>query len=258
MKLQGKVAVVTGGGRGIGAAVARDLAADGARIVVSARSKDQIEKVAEELREAGHEAWAVTCDVADPEQVAELAAETEALAGPADILVNNAGIGISARLAKTRLEDWNRIFAVNVTGTFLCTKAFLPGMLENGWGRIVNVASIAGRMGAPYITAYCSSKHAVVGFTRALAAEVAKTGVTVNAVCPGYVATDMMESAVKNIVARTGLDEKAARGHLEAMSPQGRVFEAEEVSHLVRSLCDPMAGGVNAQALVLDGGAVQA
>ncbi|MCG8456056.1 MAG: SDR family oxidoreductase, partial [Holophagales bacterium] len=178
--LAGRRAVITGGGRGIGAATARALAEAGAEVVVSARSEHQLEAVAEELRDAGHRAHAVPCDVTDPEAVAALRERSEKLCGGApEILVNNAGIATSNPLLKTELEEWNHIFAVNVTGVFLCTRAFVPAMLDVGWGRVVNVASVAGKMGAAYITTYSASKHAVIGFTRALAMEVATRGVTV-------------------------------------------------------------------------------
>ena len=214
MKLEGKTAVITGGGRGIGAAVAGALAAEGAAVVVSARSQNEIEGVAAELRGRGHAAWAVPCDVTDPAQIFGLAETAAEHLGPVDILINNAGIVASAPLKSLTLETWNRIFAVNVTGVFLCTKAFLPGMVERGWGRVVNVASIAGKTGGPYISAYAASKHAVIGFTRSVAAEVATTGVTVNAVCPGYVDTPMTDRSVERIVEKTGADpEQGARDH---------------------------------------------
>jgi NAD(P)-dependent dehydrogenase (short-subunit alcohol dehydrogenase family) len=255
--LDGKGAVITGGGRGIGAAVAWRLAADGAAVVVSARSVEEIEAVAEEMRAAGFRAAAVACDVTDPEQIdGLLKAATEEL-GTVDLLVNNAGVASSGPLKAITLEEWNRLFAVNATGTFLCTQAFLPSMLKSGWGRVVNISSVAGKMGAPYIAAYAASKHAVIGLTRSVAAEVAARGVTVNAVCPGYVATEMSVATVDRIIDKTGLDAAAARRSLEDMSPQGRIYEAEEVAHLVSSLCHPLAGGVNGQALVLDGGALQ-
>jgi len=250
-------AVITGGGRGIGAAIAHALAAEGAAVVVAARSRDQIDAVAKELRAAGHRAWASRCDVTDPVEVEALRHRAEEKLGGVDVLVNNAGIGHSAPLKAVRLEDWDRIFAVNVTGTFLCTQAFLPAMVERGWGRVVNVASIAGRMGAPYISAYAASKHAVVGFTRSIAAEVATSGVTVNAVCPGFVDTEMVAESVERISAKTGLSPEEARASLERQSPQGRVFAAEEVAYQVLGLCDPRARGISGQALVLDGGGVQ-
>ena len=257
MKLEGKGAVVTGGGRGIGAAVARALAEEGASVVVSARSQDEIEAVAEELRADGHAAWAVPCDVTDPAQVFGLAEAAGEHLGQADILVNNAGTVTSAPLKALTLELWNRILAVNATGVFLCTKAFLPGMVERGWGRVVNVASIAGKTGGPYISAYSASKHAVIGFTRSVAAEVATSGVTVNAVCPGYVDTPMTDRSVDRIVEKTGADPEAVRETMRRTSPQNRLMEPEEVALAVVNLCHPGAKGINGQAIVVDGGGVQ-
>jgi 3-hydroxybutyrate dehydrogenase len=257
MNLQGKGVVVTGGGRGIGAAAATLLAEAGATVVLAARSRDQLEATAEALRAAGHRAFAVACDVADTQQVAALAAAAREHAGTIDILVNNAGFAHSAPLKSITLDEWNHIFAVNVTGTFLCSQAFLPGMLERGWGRIVNVASIAGKTGAPYITAYAATKHAVVGFTRALAAEVAQRGVTVNAVCPGYVDTDMVTDSLARITKKTGITAEQALEHMRRTSPQNRLMTAGECAWLIASLCDDNARGVNGQALVLDGGGVQ-
>jgi NAD(P)-dependent dehydrogenase (short-subunit alcohol dehydrogenase family) len=199
----------------------------------------------------------VPCDVTDPEAIRALRDVAFEHLGAVDVLVANAGVATSAPLHAIRLDDWNRLFAVNVTGVFLCAQAFVPGMVERGWGRVVNVASIAGRMGAPYITAYAATKHAVVGFTRALGQEVAAKGVTANAVCPGYVDTPMTDGSIARIVAKTGLDPGDTRKRLEAASPQSRLMEAEEVAWLVASLCRHEARGINAQAIVLDGGAVQ-
>ena len=252
--LTGKGAVVTGGGRGIGAATAERLAWMGARIVVSARSTHEIDEVAAGLRQAGHEAWAVPCDVTDEAQVAALASQAQEHLGQVDILVNNAGIAASAPVKAITLEGWNQILAVNATGTFLCTRAFLPAMAASGWGRVVNVASIAGLSGAAYIGAYAASKHAVIGFTRCAAAEVAKKGVTVNAVCPGYVETAMTTESVRRIVEKTGISANQARGHIVEMNPQGRILEAAEVAYQVGSLCHPLAKGITGQAIVLDGG----
>jgi len=257
VSLQGKGAVITGGGRGIGAATARGLAEMGAAVVVAARSREQIDATAAALVAAGHRAWAVPCDVTDAGQVRALAARAGELLGRVDVLVNNAGVAHSAPLKAISLEEWNRLFAVNVTGTFLCTQAMTPGMVAAGWGRVVNVASIAGKMGAPYISAYASTKHAVIGFTRAVAAELAARGVTVNAVCPGYVDTEMTTESVARIVGKTGIAPDQALEFMRRTSPQNRLFTADEVAFLIASLCDPRAGGINGQAVVLDGGAVQ-
>ncbi|HXO20631.1 MAG TPA: SDR family NAD(P)-dependent oxidoreductase [Thermoanaerobaculia bacterium] len=258
MNLAGRKAVVTGGGRGIGAAVARALAAEGAAVLVAARSTAEVEGVAAELRAAGHEAWAESCDVTDPAAVAGLARAAGERMGAVDILVNNAGIANSAPLKAITLELWNRTFAVNATGTFLCTQAFTPGMVQRGWGRVVNVASIAGRTGAAYIATYAASKHAVLGFTRSVAAELAPSGVTVNAVCPGYVDTDMTRGSVERIVEKTGRPAEKVLEAIRHTSPQNRLLDAAEVAYLVVCLCDPRAGGINGQAIVQDGGSLLA
>ncbi len=256
MSLEGRRAVVTGGGRGIGAATARALSAAGAAVVLAARSRDQLDLVAIELKAKGRPAWPVICDVADPASVGALRDAALREMGGVDILVNNAGIATSAPVKAITLEEWNRTMAVNATGTFLCTQAFLPGMVDRRWGRVINVASIAARSGAPYIAAYAASKHAVMGFTRAAAAEVAAQGVTVNAVCPGYVDTDMTRAALDRMVARTGKTREQVREAILRMNPQGRLISPEEVAHAVVSLCDDRAGGINGQAIVIDGGAL--
>ena len=246
---------MTGGGRGIGAAVARALAEAGARVVVAARTAAEIEAVAAELGALGLDVQAVACDVSDPAAIDRLAVEAGRRLGRVDVLVNNAGISSSAPVKSQSLEEWRRLFAVNVEGLFLVTRAFLPGMVERGWGRVVNVASIAGRTGAPYIAAYAATKHAVVGFTRSCAAEVAARGVTVNALCPGYVATPMTDRSVERIVARTGRSADEARRLLLETNPQGRLIEPEEVAFLAVALCDERARGVNGQAIGIHGGA---
>jgi 3-hydroxybutyrate dehydrogenase len=248
-------AVVTGGGRGIGEAVARALAAAGVRVIVAARARVEIERVAAALRAEGHDAAGVICDVTDPEAVERLREQAIARLGAVDILVNNAGIASSAPLKRQTLEEWRRIFAVNVEGTFLATRAFLPAMVERRSGRVVNIASVAGRTGAAYISAYTASKHAVIGFTRALAAEVAASGVTVNAVCPGYVATPMTEESVARIVERTGMAAEEARRRIVATNPQGRLIGPDEVGATVAFLCSEGARGIHGQAIGVDGGA---
>jgi 3-hydroxybutyrate dehydrogenase len=254
MELSGRGAVVTGGGRGIGKAVARVLAEAGAAVVVTARSTDEIEAVASELGDDGFEAHAVSCDVADPGSIQSMAAAAVEALGHVDILVNNAGIALSNPVKRLPLEEWNRILAVNATGTFLCTRAFLAGMLERGWGRIINVASVAGLRGARYIAAYTASKHAQVGFTRALADEVAANGITVNAICPGYVDTPMTEYSVARIVEKTGVSKEDALGHILDLSPQRRLIRPEEIAHVARMLCGDDGEGINGQVIAIDGG----
>ncbi len=249
----GAVAVVTGGGQGIGAAVAHALATEGAAVVVAARSGDRIEKVAAEVRNAGGKAWAVQCDVTDPASVHNLAQAAARRAGVVDILVNNAGAAHSAPLVKITLEDWNRVLAVNATGTFLCTQAFVPAMLMRKKGAIVNVASVAGLAGARYIAAYAAAKHAVIGLMRSVAAELEGTGVTCNAVCPGYVDTDMTKESVARVVAKTGKDSGDALAAMLASAGQKRLITVEEVAQAVLRLADPRGARPNGKAVTIAG-----
>ena len=227
-----RVVVVTGGTRGIGRAVVDRFAAAGDQVVALGRD---------------------ACDVTDEAAVAE----TFERIGPVDVLVNNAGVAGSAPLARTTLDDWRAQMDVNATGAFLCTRAVLPGMLERGSGRVVTVASTAGRAGARYTAAYTASKHAAVGLMRAVAAEVAGTGVTANAVCPAFVRTDMTRRSVERIVASTGRDEAAAEAALADAAPLGRLLEPEEVAFAVAFLAAAEAGAINGQTLILDGGGIQ-
>jgi NAD(P)-dependent dehydrogenase (short-subunit alcohol dehydrogenase family) len=254
----GRVALVTGGGRGIGRAIALALAAEGARVAVTARSAAEIDAVAAEIRGGGGDALAVPLDVADPAAVRDAFATVGARLGPVDVLVNNAGIGRSALTWKTDDEVWRTTIETNLSGTFYCMREALGPMVERGWGRVVNVASVAGKVGAPYIGAYSASKHAVIGLTRSAALEVATYGVTVNAVCPGYVDTPMTDMSISNIVAKTGLGADEARRRLEAQSPQRRIITPEEVAFLVVTLTRDEAHGINGQAVNLDGGGVTA
>ena len=249
MSLEGRGAVVTGGGRGIGEEVARVLASAGARVVVSARTQSQIGQVAQQLCDEGYEAWAIACDVTDPDEVRALMVEARTHLGPVQILVNNAGVASSAPLKRTTLEEWNRLLAVNATGPFLCTREVLPDMLAAGWGRVVNVASIAGKVGAPYIAAYCASKHAVVGFTRAVASEVGDKGVTVNAVCPGYVDTPMLQSFLGRDHDMASVADEMRRVH-----PLRRYGTPEDVANLANWLAGDEARYASGQLWVLDGG----
>ena len=255
-RLAGRTAVVTGAGRGIGAAVARALAAAGARVVLAGRSQHTLDGVAAELRSAAHDAITVACDVADPASIAGLAKLAGERLGRVDILVNNAGTAYGGPLARTPLDEWNRLLAVNATGAFLCTQAFLPGMVERRWGRIVFVASVAGLTGGKYIAAYAASKHAVLGLARSVAAEVAEFGVTANAVCPGYVDTDMTRESLDRIVEKTGKTREQALAAILATTPQRRLIAPEEVAHAVLWLCDELACGINGDAVVIDGGAL--
>jgi len=254
--LEGRGAIVTGGGQGIGAAIARALAEAGAAVVVSARTQSRIDAVAGELNEAGHRAWAVPCDVTDEASVRPMAEAAADHLGQVDILVNNAGAAHSAPLLKTTLEDWNRLLAVNATGPFLCTRALLPGMLERGWGRVVTIASTAGLSGGRYVAAYAASKHAVIGLTRCMAAEAGAGGVTANAICPGWVDTEMTRAAVERVVRETGRSQEEALQAILGTTNQRRLIAPAEVANLALVLCDEASRGINGQAIVLDGGGI--
>ncbi|HEY3119855.1 MAG TPA: SDR family NAD(P)-dependent oxidoreductase [Vicinamibacteria bacterium] len=254
--MRGRRALVTGGGRGIGRAAALELAAAGAEVAVAARTATEVDAVAAELRDRGARAHALQVDVTQADSVRRLFQEARAALGGVDILVSAAGLADSAPLARTSDAMWRSVIETNLSGCFFCLREALPAMAEAGWGRVVNVASIAGKTGYPYIAAYAASKHGVLGLTRCAALEVAEKGVTVNAVCPGYVDTPMTDASVARIVEKTGLARAEVRRRLEETSPQKRLFTSEEVAALILFLCGDDARGITGQALNLDGGSV--
>jgi NAD(P)-dependent dehydrogenase (short-subunit alcohol dehydrogenase family) len=241
--------VVTGGSRGIGRVVVERFAAAGDRVVAMGRDAHALEAVSEIPGVS-----AAICDVTDEDAVRAAFAS----AGEVDVLVNNAGVSTSAPLERTTLADWRLQLEVNATGGFLCTRAVVPGMLERGYGRVVTVASTAAHRGYPYTAGYTASKHAALGLMRAVAAEVAGTGVTANAVCPAFVRTEMTERSVARIVERTGRSSEQAEAALAETSPLGRLLEPEEVAAAVLYLASDGAAAVNGQTLILDGGGIQA
>jgi len=254
--LKGKHAVVTGGGRGIGAAIAEELARLGADLTLMGRNLSVVEKQAATLlSEFGVKAQALACDVSDERSIAKAFEQAKAGLGDAYLLVNNAGQAEAARFSETKRELWDRMLAVNLTGTFLCAQQVLPAMLKANAGRIINIASTAGLKGYSTIAAYCASKHGVIGMTRALAAETAKTGVTVNAVCPGYTDTEMSHAGIKKLM-DAGKTEEEARNLIVRTIPRGSFIEPAEVANAVAWLCSPGASAITGQAIVVAAGEV--
>jgi NAD(P)-dependent dehydrogenase (short-subunit alcohol dehydrogenase family) len=253
--LTGKHAVVTGASRGIGAVIATALIAEGMRVSLLGRDEGTLKRVARKL--GGEErSLALTTDVTDGASVQNAFTVARRAFGPVQVLVNNAGQAASAKFTDTDETLWNRLIAVNLNGTYLCCRQAIPDMLQASFGRVVNVASVAGLRGGPYISAYVSSKHAVIGLTRSLALEYAARKITVNAVCPGFVDTDIVKSAVADIRSKTGRSESEALAALIATNPQKRLLEPREVADTVLWLCRPGSESVNGQSIVLAGGEV--
>jgi NAD(P)-dependent dehydrogenase (short-subunit alcohol dehydrogenase family) len=251
--LEGRHAVVTGAGRGIGAAIAKLLASRGAKVSLLGRNRESLDEVAAAI---GAQATFQVADVTDVTSLRDAFEYVREQHGPVTILVNNAGQARSAPLSAGDDALWDEMLEVNLTGVYRCIRCALPDMLQAGEGRVINIASTAGLVGYPYVTAYCAAKHGVVGLTRALALELARRNITVNAVCPGYTDTDMVRDAIANIQKKTGRDEAQATAALVARNPQGRLITPEEVAETVAWLCTPGTASVTGQSIAVAGGEV--
>ena len=247
--LEGRHALITGGGTGIGAATARQLSAAGAKITVTGRRREPLEAIAGEVGGA-----IAQCDVTDRAAVDRAFDEARAANGPIDILVVNAGIAESAPFHKMTRDSWDRIIATNLTGAFDCAQAALPDLLKSDNGRLVFIASVASLRGIPYAAHYGASKHGLLGLSRSLAAEYARSTMTVNAICPGYVDTPMTDQSVARVVEKTGRSDDDARAAITSMNASGRLVDPDGVANLVLTLCLPKSRDINGAALTIDGG----
>jgi NAD(P)-dependent dehydrogenase (short-subunit alcohol dehydrogenase family) len=254
--LKDKVVLVTGASGGIGQALAAGFAHNEATVVVSSRNEGKLQALAQRLNSDGAQALAVRCDVVEKEQVDALCAIVAERVGTVQILINNAGIARAASFLQMEDRLWNEILRVNLTGTYNCCKAFLPGMIAQGWGRIINIASTTAKVAYSHVSAYTASKHGVLGLTRSLALETARLGVTVNAICPGYVDTELTRENARRMADKTGKEVAEVLRLFAESSPQKRLIAPVEVAGLALMLASEKAGGITGQAINVDGGAV--
>ncbi len=256
MKLRDKKAFITGASRGIGRAIALAFAKEGASLALGARSMDALSSLAYKIEAEGGNAVPIQIDVGDAGSIDAAQSAVDEKLGKVHIVVNNAGIAQSINVLNMDDAHWQSHLDINLTGTFRVTRAFLPGLIAQGWGRVINIASTAGKVGFQYTAAYCASKHGVIGFTRALALEMASKSITANAICPGFVNTEMTSAAARNIAEKTGGSEADALAWLKKVSPQNRFVEPEEIAAVAVMLASEEACGINGQAINVDGGAV--
>ena len=247
--LEGRHALITGGGTGIGASAATHLNAAGARVTVAGRRAEPLEFIRKIVNGS-----AVQCDVTDRTQIVRAFDEARAANGPIEMLIVNAGIADSAPFAKTTRESWDRIIATNLTAAFDCAQAAIKDLLESEHGRLIFVASVASLRGVPYAAHYAASKHGLLGLMRSLAAEYAKTNLTVNAVCPGYVDTPMTNQSIARVMDKTGRSEDQARAAIEGQNASGRLVHPDTIGTMVLTLCLPQSQDVNGAAITIDGG----
>lgn len=251
-ELGGKHALVTGGGTGVGAAIALALIEAGASVTITGRRLAPLQEMAAKSGRIS----AIAADVTDETSVNRLFEEMKQTAGPADIVIANAGAAQSLPFSRMDRASWQAMLDVNLTGVFLTLQAALPDMQARGWGRLISIASTAGLKGYPYVSGYCAAKHGVIGLTRALAMELARSGVTVNAVCPGFTETPMLEQSIDNIMAKTGKSREEARGALAASNPMGRFIHPDEIAQSVLWLCGAHSESVTGQAISISGGEI--
>lgn len=254
--LRDKLALVTGASRGIGRAVALALARAGCDLVIVARTREALERVADEVRRTGRSALPVVCDVASRTATRSMVDRVAQDAGTVQILVNNAGIAPAARFLDMEDERFEDVLRVNLMGTYYCCKGFLKGMIDARWGRIVNIASISGKVPYRHTAAYTTSKHAVLGLTRVLALETAASGITVNAICPGYTDTALAREGARRMAAQTGETPGQALARFARTSPQQRLIDPGEIADLVVFLAGDAGAAMTGQSINVDGGAV--
>jgi len=254
----GKIVLVTGAGRGIGKAIALAFAAEKNRVVITGRTASALEEVAAAIRATGAEVLASPCDVTRKAQVKNLQQNIEKHFGAVQILVNNVGMAPAAGFLEMPDDLWDEVMRVNISAAYNCCKTFLSTMVDARWGRIVNIASTVARVAYPGISAYATSKHAILGLTRSLAVETARSGVTVNAVCPGYVNTELTRENAQRLAEKRGQSLDEALALMAASCPQRRLIEPEEVAYATLMLASDRARGITGQAIHVDGGAVMA